>query len=344
MKKIVALTDYRGYFGSKYNAIPYQSGMDNELLTKYFESFDSKIEFLPFFKVIELPLTQLKEYTFIYTSSEDINYYYKSFIEDVILYLEKNGAFVIPSYSYLRANNNKVYMELMRISLKLDNDSLKTKIYGCYEEYLNDFDKLKFPIVYKKSEGAMSKGVGISYTSNHLENKIKNISRTKNIFNELWELGRSFKHKGYITKSKYRKKYIIQSFIPNLDGDYKILIFANKYYVLKRSTKKNDFRASGSGIRNYSENLPTNLLNFAKDVFDKMGVPMASMDIAYDGTKFHLIEFQCVYFGTYTLIFSKFYWEFDSTSNTFKIIHSDSILELEFARSVCYFIEQNQPK
>ena len=67
-------------------------------------------------------------------------------------------------------------------------------------------------------------------------------SVSKDIFNELWDWGRSFKHKAYIRDSKYRKKFIVQNFIEDLSNDWKILVFGKKYYILCRETRKNDFR------------------------------------------------------------------------------------------------------
>ena len=37
-KKIFFLTDYKNNFGSKHNALPYRSGMDKDLLKKYFKA------------------------------------------------------------------------------------------------------------------------------------------------------------------------------------------------------------------------------------------------------------------------------------------------------------------
>ena len=103
-KTIFALTDYRGNFESKYDKIPYNSGMDKKLLEKYFSAFDFEIVFIPLSEVINHSNTFWGNKIVIYTSSEDTEYYYKNFIEDIVYYLELSNAKVIPPFKYLRAN------------------------------------------------------------------------------------------------------------------------------------------------------------------------------------------------------------------------------------------------
>lgn len=338
-KKIYILIDYKGYFESKYTAIPYNSGMDKSILTSNFNKLGYSVEFIYFSNIITYPIEYWKNKVIIYTSSEDVGLFYKDFIEDIILYLESNGAKVIPRFEILRANNNKVFMELLikQYCLKIINKR-ETYVFGCLEEAQRFKNEMHFPVVYKQSAGAMSKGVGLILNQYKFKRKLFNISRSKNWFKEIWEIGRSFKYNGYIKESKNRKKFIVQSFISNLDGDYKILIYSNKFYVLKREPKKNDFKASGSGIRFFPHELPDGLLSFSLDVFNKINVPNISLDIAYDGKYFYLIELQGLYFGTYTIIFSEFYWEYDKINKTFKKINKKSILEEVYCNSISDFV------
>lgn len=76
--------------------------------------------------------------------------------------------------------------------------------------------------------------------------KVKLISRTKYLLQVIKDNLRPLKHQGYTVNSLYRNKFILQSFIPDLANDWKKVIFGDKYYVLTRHVKKNDFRASGS--------------------------------------------------------------------------------------------------
>jgi hypothetical protein len=113
MAKLILLTDYHGFFVSKNTAVPYRIGMDKSLLKQRFETFGLEIDFVRF-SDIDFRDPEILSNTYVYTSSEDPGYRYKSYIEDIVLGLEIVGAMVLPPYKFLRANNNKVFMEILR--------------------------------------------------------------------------------------------------------------------------------------------------------------------------------------------------------------------------------------
>ena len=84
------------------------------------------------------------------------------------------------------------------------------------------------------------------------------------------------------------------------------------------------------------DNIP--LLDFSKKVVNEIDFPIIGMDIGFDGKNFHLIEFQMIHVGPYTLQRSDYYfvWEDDA----WKCNYEKSDLELEFARSIKEFIEE----
>ncbi|MFZ1519715.1 MAG: hypothetical protein WAU11_13105, partial [Ignavibacteriaceae bacterium] len=149
---------------------------------------------------------------------------------------------------------------------------------------------------------------------------------------------RAFKHKGYCKQSLHRRKYIIQNFIPHLKNDWKVLIYADRYYVLFRGNRKNDFRASGSGLFKFVQAVPNGLLNFAKTIYDKCNIPNISLDIAFDVNVFHLIEFQALYFGTTTIVKSPFY--FERRNGNFALIESKSELEMVYTESIIKYLDK----
>jgi len=335
MKKIILLTDYKNNFGSKWNNMPYRSGMDKMLLSKYFkeEGYDPLIVKLSNFN----PLDYSKEDFIIYTSSEDINYIYKDYIEDIVLYAQESGLNVIPDYKYLRANNNKVFMELLKhTTFDKELNNLTTKVYGTYEEVV--LKEIEYPIVLKEAAGAMSTGVFLAKNEKEFISIAKKISRTAFYKNDLKDALRPFRHKAYIKESLYRKKFITQQFIPNLKSDFKLLIFGERYYIFERPVRKNDFRASGSGNKNYIYGsdviLPEGILDFAKKVYTQATVPQLSIDIAYDGNMFYIIEFQALYFGTVGHAKSDGYYSFTDSNWLFnkekldiEKVYVDSIIE-----------------
>lgn len=313
MTKIYALTDYKNQFGSKWKSKPYRSGYDKSLLVNYFSKYGFYIEFLQL-KDVNSNHCDWNDKIIIYTSSEEVGLYYKDFIEDIIYGLENIGATVIPNYSFLRANNNKVFMEILLKQL-LGEELLgrKTNVYGTCEELEQEVsqNKIIFPCVIKKASGAMSRGVYIAHHKDDLLKTAKKISRTPHYFSEIKELLRERKHPGYIKESKYQNKFIVQSYIPGLKNDWKVLIYGDHYYILKRGIKENDFRASGSHYdykAGAESEFPVHMLDTVKNIYDKLDVPHLSLDFAYDGNRCYVHEIQAVHFGTSTLEFCADYY------------------------------------
>lgn len=317
MDTIIFLTDYKGHYGSKYDAVPYNSGLDLNFLSSGLRRIGIEPRFFSFTEVYRQPIDYWKDIPVLYTSSEDVGYHYKSFIEDVICYLEAIGAVVVPSYRFLRANNNKVFMELLRKVAGLPL-SLKSHVFGCIEELTATEEDWIYPIVIKLSEGAMSETVDIAYSRYELLKKVSLMTKTSSVKEDAREFIRSRKYQGYVKQSRFRKKFILQEFVHGLKADFKVLNFGEKYFCFKRPTRKNDFRASGSGNRNYSygedSGVTKELLDYSREVVDLLKLPFVSLDIVdYNGI-FHLLEFQALYFGTVGVIKSTGHYEYKDGS------------------------------
>jgi len=343
MKKIIILTDYQNRFGSKHFDTPYRSGFDKSLLKKYFNEQGYE-PVLRNFAEIDFSKENFNNELVLYTSSEDDGYYYKSFIEDVVLGLELQGAIVIPQFKFLRANNNKVFMEILRDQI-IGNTGLKARYFGSIEELLTVTGEFKYPVVIKTAEGASGTGVFLAHSKNELLNIAKKISRTRNFRYELWDFGRSLRHKGYLKESKYRKKIIVQEFVPNLNNDWKIYVFGNRFYIFNRPLQPGrGFRASGGGYENYFYGLnakaPEGIFDFAQVVFNKLNVPHASLDIAYDGKDFYLIEFQCLYFGTAGILNSDEY--FIKKNGQWLTEKNNKNIESNYVYSIINYINRNK--
>lgn len=305
MKKLFALTDYKNSFGSKWKAKPYRSGYDKKLLKKYFYKYGYEVKFIKM-QDVKFDRNIWEGENVIYTSSEEIGLNYKDFIEDIIYGLELCGANVIPRYSMLRANNNKVFMEILRYRILGEELSgNKSMIFGTYEELkiaINN-NKLSCPCVIKKSTGAMSRGVFLANNFKELKTIAKKTSRTRNIIYEFKDFIRKHKHKSYKKESKYQNKFIVQKFIPNLENDWKIVIYGDHYYILKRYVRENDFRASGSHV-NYKagseSEFPFQMLDTIEKIYKKLDIPHLSLDFAFDGKRGYVHEIQAIHFGTST--------------------------------------------
>jgi len=142
--KMYFLVDYKNNFGSKFSATPYRSGLDKELLRREFQHRGIDIEFLQFCDVDLRGMSFRNEYI-MYSSSEDVEYYYKSYIEDVCYALYLQGAFLIPDYKFLKAHSNKVFMEMLRDILDVDGvKNIRSRGYGTLEELQGDIGKTSF--------------------------------------------------------------------------------------------------------------------------------------------------------------------------------------------------------
>lgn len=313
MNEIIALVDYKGNFGSKYDAVPYRSGFDKVLLSNLFREIGYQLRFVPI--TYANNLESVKGRVFLYQSSEDTGYHYKSYIEDIVFYLEQRGAILLPEYKYLRANNNKVFMELIRKEVGNQwGDTLKSWVFGCLEEMEQVIQEFEFPVVFKTAEGAMSRGVLLAKDKDELRRIVKKRCRSVHINEDIKDFLRPYKHNNYIKESLYRNKFIVQQFIPNLYFDYKVLIFGDNYFVFRRNNRKNDFRASGSGNLNYKygteAEAPKELFVFSEKIVKALNVPNLSIDLGIAYNKCYMLEFQAVYFGPVGVYRSKDYMKY----------------------------------
>lgn len=342
MVKIVCITDYKNYFGSKWKAKPYRSGFDKKYLSNLFKTHGYSLTFLTASNV-DFMSKGWKNQIVLYTSSEEYGYHYKNYIEDIIYGLKKAGAILLPDFSFLRANNNKVFMEILR-ETKLP-DELKTinaRSFGTYEELDRAIisGKITFPCVLKKAAGAMSRGVYLANNQNELRKQARKICKTLVAKVALKEIVRCCKHEGYRSQSNYQDKIIIQPFISGLKNDWKVLIYGEKYFVLKRNIKEDDFRASGSGY-NYTSgsqaDFPTNMLDFIRNFYLCLNVPNLSIDFAYDGKKGYIFEFQALYFGTSTQYKSKNFYEY--CDGNWQLKENDMDEEQIYVHSIVDFLK-----
>ena len=336
MREIIIFTDYLDRFGSKQNSESYRSGMKLDLLKSEFHKHGFKV-FIYQISNFEKMNKNLKDAYILFTSTEDINGKYKSFISDIVYFFQLSNYSIIPNYAILKSHNNKVMMELLRIKHDFDDvHFFDTKFASTINEIKNL--KVEFPIVIKGSSGALSKGVYLANNRKELISFYNKIHLKDRLLVRIKEWGRRIKHRGnYNSESLRRGKVVIQKFIPNIDHDYKVLIYFDKCFVLKRNNRKNDFRASGSGDYEYIEDVSVEILNLALHLRKKLSVPNLSIDIAETNKGLCVFEFQGIYFGTKTIEFSPFHFFLEENGN-WKIIKEKVDLEKTFVYSVSKFI------
>ena len=338
--KLLILTDYREQLYSSVRASTV--GIRLDLLCKRLKELDIESEIM-LFRDVDLSLDYADKLV-IYQSSEDRDLFYKSYIEDIMLALQEKGAILIPDYKYLRCHHNKAFQEMLRKTcFAKEIRNLNSLSFGSYEDLLAyDRSKFEYPLVIKKSGGCCSKGVALAENEHKLLKIARGFSRSFNLSDYLRFTAKTFLRKGYIAESSNRNKFILQQFIFGLEDDYKVLFYGDKAYVLRRFTRKNDFRASGSGSFEYPEKLPEGLLEGAEKIYKHFNVPFISLDMAYSSKDmcFYLIEFQFLMFGTLTLEYSKEFYQ--KINNKWEKQKGTSILEEVIADSLHSFIKETQ--
>lgn len=346
MGKIWLLTDYKGRFGSRHDDSPYRSGMNIQALISAFWELGLETEIMPF-SLVNPADGSWSNRLVVYTSAEDPGLAYKQYIEDVVLALSNAGAIVIPRFEYLRANNDKVFMELLRGLLPGDlRGNLTASHFGTLEEVMARAGAVEFPVVIKAFSGAMGRNVHLAHNQKELEIIIKHkIVAPSSMKLRIKEYLRQVMHKGYQRDSFYRGRFIIQKFIPGLKNDWKVYYYGEKAFVFYRPVfAKREFRASGGGYDNYKygteAGVPEGMLDFGWEIFRALHVPNISIDIAWDGTRFYMLEFQCLYFGTAGILHKYSKECFLKDGREWMVIPNDGKIEETYAESVTWFIRQ----
>lgn len=341
--KILILVDYIDNFWISIRDFKNYKSMDVKKIENMFIEYGFEVSVLRF-ENLDFKL-EYRDYIILYQSSEDLTLNYKSYIEDIILWMKNQQALIIPEFIYLRSHHNKNMMELLKNNLRDESfKTIKTEFISTYE--MLEYKDYCYPVVVKTASGAGSNGVFLAYNKEQLIKKCKKLTLMQNKqrrFYQLVKLKRKiFNQKIEKSTNDYNNnKFIVQSFINNLSGDYKVLVFSEKYYILHRQNRKNDFRASGSGIFIEPVRSEVNgLLDFSKKLYLELDVPMLAIDVGFDGERYHLIEFQCIHFGPYTLQASEYYYSFDNEK--WVKIYGKSDLEYEFVNSIISYISKSK--
>jgi glutathione synthase/RimK-type ligase-like ATP-grasp enzyme len=334
MNIIHMLVDYRGAFYSSFSTHKQLCSMNVEEIRHGFLDAGYELRVRQYCEV-DFRKDDFKNQYVLYQSSEDHGSLYKSYIEDILLGLRLQGAILIPRFECFRSHHNKVFAEILRsLSGNEAMKNIRSRQFGTYEEL--ERAAIDFPAVIKTSAGAGSRGVRLIRNSNEKKRIGRSLSKVGSFDEYLRLLKKRLLWRGHIPTSLHRRKFIIQQFIPNLQGDYKVLVYGEKHYVVARNNRKNDFRASGSGLLNWPDAVAPKILDFSKSIYETFAVPYASLDIAYNGQTTYLMEFQFVNFGTVTLEKSEFY--FTKTESGWKKVEETPCLEREFVRSVVRYL------
>ncbi len=301
-KDIVILTSRNRFFGQTRK--PWSS-LDVEKIAAVLQENGYKVQVYDFHEVVNRPVV-IKDKLIFYAFSQKENY--RQYIMDVIFHLSKHNK-IIPSYDLLKCHENKGYQELFKREIGLH--SLDAGYYTSYREV--DVDNLEFPVVLKTIKGTNGNGVFLLKGKADFFRVVRKLSHPFGLLTQLDLLRRKYFRKKKFSEYpdfsdrrdyyEYREylrveeDFVLQQFVPNLDFDYRVLVACGRYYVMKRSVKNGDFRASGSKLFHFSRVPNQDLLNYARSVYEKFDTPFLSLDVMFDGKNYFLGEFQALHFG-----------------------------------------------
>ncbi|MDH5676633.1 MAG: hypothetical protein OEZ06_31235 [Myxococcales bacterium] len=296
-RQLLLLTDYKGEYWVRHRHTALTTVL--QALAEHLGGRGYKLRTLPFV-ALDLRSEAYRELPVLYQSSQDPGLYYKSYIEDMVLGLERAGARLLPRFELFRAHHNKVFMEVLRdLSGLPELQSLRARYFGTYEDLRSELHGLSYPAVLKLSERDTSRGVELLRDEGQARQVAEKLSRSFDLGDARHNLEHKLRRDGVRPHSFHRRKLIVQDFVPGLDHDYKIVTMADRFFVMKRPAPGGDFRASGSRIeRQFPTELPEGLLDFTEKVFRHFDTPFASIDVMHDGARFYLGEIQFLRFGT----------------------------------------------
>ncbi|MGI9582357.1 ATP-grasp domain-containing protein [Chryseobacterium sp. RRHN12] len=186
----------------------------------------------------------------------------------------------------------------------LDVPLVKADVFYHKSEAVNYIEKTSFPKVFKLKGGAGSINVKLVKTKHQAKklvdkafnggfaaydswavftDTIERFGRQKTWHNFLriikWGFKGIFVDKQYKVFPKQRNYVYFQEFIPGLKYDIRLIVIGDKCYYLKRNTRDNDFRASGSGMLEFT---PGDFNLEAVDIAFKTAQKLNMVSVAYD--------------------------------------------------------------
>jgi len=333
MKELYLIVGYNDFFGQTRK--PWVS-IDTSRLVSELENLGYIVHKNEFHEIVNGKV-KIENQIVFYTFSHRLNL--QQYIRDCLLYLLDCGNTLIPSYELFCCHENKGWQVLLR--RKLGIEGLWNAYFSSKRE-LKDYE-IKYPVVLKTITGSNAKGVFLVKDEEDLLKKIKSLEKQPSIAQKLDFVRRKYFRKykkipGYPDYDLFKDAqlyqdyitpeipFVLQELIPNLTYDYRVIALGEKYFVSKRLTRKNDFRASGAKRFTFDFPVPVKLLDFARELHHKIHSPYLSIDVGENEEgDLYLFEFQVEHFGINAIVLGKGYyvekegkWEFVEEKTPFE--------------------------
>jgi|UPI0003A079A3 hypothetical protein len=253
-------------------------------------------------------INQLKDCNGLMWHWSNLDYRDKILAKSLIVTLEKIGKSVFPNYNSCWHYDDKLGQKYLLEAIGAP--LVPTYIFYSKEDALEWVKKTTFPKVFKLSGGSSSSNVRLVKSK---ESAIKLIERSFNQGFPLYDKYSAWKQRFWILRREGHKiKRIInfiktkgvnkvfnpirgssllprqigyayfQDYIPGLKFDDRIIVIGNKAIAVRRMVRKNDFRASGSGLLDYDfKKIPLETIKIAFNIAKRIGSQSLSFDFIY---------------------------------------------------------------
>lgn len=253
------------------------------------------------------------------------NYRDQNFARQLIYSIEKMGIKVFPNFNTCWHFDDKVgqkyLLEVIQAPL------VPCIVFYDEKEALKWTENTIYPKVFKLRGGAGSLNVKLIKNKNEAKRVVKKsfgkgfplIDKISGFKQRLWILRRDKSIKAifhlikglirfaYQTKGigllPIQKGYVyFQDFIPQNDFDDRIIIIGEKAIAVRRYNRRNDFRASGSGVKGYDRELFSEIaLGIAFKISRKLNSQSIAFDFIYEDRVPKIVEI------SYAFIMGEFY-------------------------------------
>lgn len=342
-KKIILVTGDNAFFGQARK--PWAS-MNVATINSILENAGYEIERRAWHEMVNIE-EPVHDAIIFYTFHQKANN--RQYIKDMI-FLHDNGTnLILPSKELLNCHENKGYQEILKKRLGIK--SLKAFYFSSIGQIANY--NIEYPVVLKGDEGSNGTQVFLIHSEQELKDKVKKeftkrsfgikmdllrrkYLRSKKTYAEYPNYSNEQDYAEYAPYITTHQNFILQEFVPDRDCDYRILALGNKYFAIKRMTRKNDFRASGAKKFIADFPLDKRMLEYTKDLYHKLNTPFVSIDLCEKDGQFYLVEFQALHFGVNVLVKTKGYY--DSEKN-WEFVEQVPHLEKSLAEGLLYYLE-----
>ena len=246
------------------------------------------------------------------------------FARQLTISLEKKGIKVFPDVNTAWHFDDKVGQKYLLEAI--DAPLVKSYVFYSRQEALDWLDTTTFPKVFKLRGGASSVNVRLAKTKKNakrlvkkafgkgflhtnrffrLKDRFRILKRDKNltaIRGVISGIARMFFPTEVERFSHNEKGYIyFQDFIPENEYDTRLVVIGDRCFGVRRYCRKDDFRASGSGIKAYEPELfDKRCIQNAFEIAKKLKTQSIALDFIWDGQQPKIVEMSyCFIMGSF---------------------------------------------